>query len=225
MPVRVATLLALCSIAAALPTRAQNVTVDKRPPQVERKEFDRAHLPNPPPPLNPNEAAKCETVFHIDLTPRYTPADSRPRDDGAGVRVPVRIDSIRIQLRLETTIWLPKNAPPRIKSHEEGHRTIAETIYKDAPKQAQSAAQSLIGKTVEGQGTTREIAIHDALQKASQQLADTYLANTRDPSLRLQEIYDDLTDFSRNADPPPDKAIPLAFERYKEEQAKKKESP
>src|SRR5687767_1003081 len=144
-----------------LPTTAHaqsKVMVDKRPVQVERKTFDPDNLPNPPPPLRPGEIAECESLYKIDLTPRYTPGEAAPAADGGGVRVPVRIDSVRVQLRLVVTIWIPKNPEPRVKPHEEGHRAVAEYYYKDAHKHAQAAAQALIGQTVEGEGKTKELA-------------------------------------------------------------------
>jgi hypothetical protein len=212
-------LLLLCIAARPAGAQSRNVTIDKRPPEVTRKTFDPDKPPNPPPPLHENEIAACETVFHIDLTPRYTPGDSRP-NPGAGVRVLVRIDSVNVRLRFQSTIWIPKDAPPRVRPHEEAHRTIGETVYKDAHKHAQAAAQLILGKSFDGEGTTREIAIRDALQKAANPAGQAYMDNTKTPNARLQELFDEITDFGRSPDPPPEKAVGLAFERYKEEQKK-----
>lgn len=204
--------LALLAWAAA----AQEVQITKAPPKVERKTFDPADPPKPPPPLKHGEVAVCEYLFRIEVDLRFAAGPSSPAP-GGGVRASIRVHQIQARLFCPITIWVPKNADAHVKAHEEGHRAIVETFYKDAEKILRPMATRSTGRAFEGVGPDRDAAYRAAYEKAARDLCEAYVAAIKGPTDRTEAIYDRITDFSRKRDLPSEKAVTEALAMYKEE--------
>ncbi|HWE94099.1 MAG TPA: hypothetical protein VG269_09065 [Tepidisphaeraceae bacterium] len=204
----------------ALPGAAQaNVTIKRDPPTVEYKIFDPADPPADMPRLNQGESAVTYTVFGCAANARYSVID---RKAAAGQKVAtIELSGLQLTLRLQVVIYLPKNAPEKLKAHEEGHRRIAEQVYRErAETAAREVAADADHRKYEGEGGTAAAATKAAVQSAINPVAGGYLKLTADVSARVGEIYDDITAHGTNKIPE-DEAIKKAFEQYEKEQAEK----
>jgi hypothetical protein len=195
-----------------------SVTVKRQPPLIEHKTFDPSDPPKAMPHLNPGEAAVTESVFNCAVNTSYHVFEQK---DGSGeCRTIVKVDAVQVDLQLHVTIWLPAHAPAKLTAHEEGHRRIAERLYKDrAEKAARAAAGKADGRRFEGAGKTCEEAADAALGKADTELCQNYLNQTGGAAARIGDIYDDLTSHGTNLKLPEDEAIRQAFEQYEKESA------
>jgi hypothetical protein len=212
----------LASMAGARTARA-SVTIKRQPAVIEHKTFDPAHPPREMPRLNPGEAAVTESLFNCAVSTSYHATEQKGGDDGCSTTV--RVDAIQVDVQLKVTIWLPKQAPEKLKAHEEGHRRIAERIYKErAEKAARASASKTDGKRFSGKGKNCDEAVNAALGQADTQLCQSYLNQTGGAVGRLGDIYDQLTTHGTNLKLPEDEAIRQSFEQYdKETAAGKKE--
>jgi hypothetical protein len=205
----------------ATPAFAQVVSVTKAPLKPERKTFDPDNLPDPKPPLKHHEVAACEYSFKMEGS--IAPIPNAPKAGaGGGFAATIRVHRVQVKLSMPMTIWLPKNVDDHVKAHEEGHKQIAETFYKDADKTARQLANQMIGKAYEGKGATQQEALGDAVRVAYEELWVKYEAAVNTPCDRVQEIYDQITENSRNKDIPSPKAVQMALEQWKQEEKEKK---
>lgn len=104
-------------------------------------------------------------------------------------------------LQMRATIWLPKNATPKLTRHEEGHWQLALHYYEDAEAIAREIARELIGQTIKGRGPDPEAAAANALKEAAQVLGGKYLGKTDIPCGEAQEHYDRITAHGTNPVP------------------------
>jgi hypothetical protein len=173
------------------------VTVTRSDPVIERITFDPKNPPSDMPKLHPNEAAIARAAFSANTRVGGLVVERKPGE--SGFRATLRIDTVRINLDLHVTIWLPRNAVPKIVNHEEGHRKIAEYYYQNAEQIARQEAGKLIGQTVTGTGADYASAEDNALKDAREALNKRLLDLADAPSGKAQEYYDQITAHGTNA--------------------------
>src|SRR4051794_35341019 len=213
----------LCVLALFIIARpaAAEVKVERKPPGVERKTFDRANPPKEMPELHGGELAQtvsqydCVMGVSTEMTQRMLPKNH--------ALVTYSVRRVTASLSLKITIWLPEGATEKIKAHEEGHREIAERAYQNGEAPARKAAAKIDGRRV--------VADADSLDKAEQManakvkgLSDEFTKAYREalviPANRVQDIYDELTGHGTKKDPDEKRAIELAFQKEAEEAKK-----
>lgn len=207
-------LVAACILAA--PARAREgrdaaVTVDKAPPVVQRRTFDRRNPPPDMPPLDRRTPA-ITTIRYDSAATVGGPVVSRRRRGGEYV-VTRRIDSVRASLDATITVWVPPRSKQKWVDHEEGHRVIAERAYELADEIARHHAARLIGQTVTGTGPTAQAAARDALRRAGARFNEAYQDDAHGWSSRVGNRYDAITDHSQNQSVSVEDAIRQAFEQ------------
>jgi hypothetical protein len=187
---------------------------------VERKQFDPRNPPPEMPPLSARADAVTQSRFGCAASVQYTVVSRRPEGRGrrgvqrGGCTATARVDSMRVTLDLDVTIWVPTNARPKLVAHEEGHCVISDRVYHDAAAAAALAeAQKLIGRTVTARGDNCDAAADAAIKEANEQFCQAYLDATSGWSTRVGNRYDALTSHGKRSDPGVDEAIRLAFER------------
>lgn len=187
------------------------VTIDRKPPHVERRTFDPSHRPADMPPLQGGEAAVTESKFDCRVGIKYQVIGHKRSSEGCVTTLAVQ--SVQATLELEVIIWLPKGAKPKLTAHEEGHRRIAEQVYGEAQRIAQAVAGSLDGKTVTGQGDDCAAAEKKATDSSARQFCTEYLNRTSGIARHVGDTYDDLTAHGTRAEPAEDEAIRQAFKK------------
>lgn len=186
---------ALLSVAAAVlalpavPLLAQTgaVRVTREEPVVERTEFNRRRPPRDMPPLTPPESGVCKTTFELGANVTYS-AERLSR-----TRVRIYVDELDIVTRVRFDIFTLENAPPKLRAHEEAHRTIGEHFYADADTIALEIGRRLIGTTFEGRGDDAEAAQRDAFGQVIATIERDYMARVRIPSSAANERFDEIT--------------------------------
>jgi hypothetical protein len=206
---------ALLVLVVTVSAKADPVKVTATPATVENQSFDPA---KPPKQLEPGEDGLTECSFSCD--PHFTYHVVGQSQKAGSCMTTIKIDSIDVTIGLAVKIWLPNNAPKKLRDHEEGHRQICEEVYKGAEKAAREAGKALIGKTFEGTGDNCQKAEENALNAAVCAFCAAYGATTADAEGRIGDIYDDLTKHGTNGVSEKD-AIKDAFKKYQEEQKKK----
>jgi hypothetical protein len=203
-------LLALVTIlGTSARVAADEVKINRREPIVERKTFDPKKPPAEMPKLDPKEAAVTQSFFGAESR---VGGSVEQRKVGDEYHASVKVDTVEMTLTLRITIWLPKDAVPKLVNHEEGHRKISEHFYRDAEKIARKEAQGLLGRTIQGKGRDFEDAANNALQQAAQELGGRFLGQTDTPAGKAQDFYDEITAHGTNP-VKEDKAIADAIRR------------
>jgi hypothetical protein len=203
-------------LAAASPLALAQVRVEKKPPTVQTRYFDPKNKPADMPPLDGKEAAVTQSSFSISARMEAQVVDQEQLN-GQWV-TQSKVTGVTATLELDIVIWLPHGANAKLIAHEEGHRRISEMFYQDAEKHADTLARQWVGKTLRGQGPTRQEATQRAMRQVTEQLTDQYIKAIDGPSGRVQTIYDQLTDHGRNA-LDEDAAIHQAMKQAQEEKA------
>ena len=184
---------ALILLAALAPlARADDDTgikINKPEANVKVQAFDPAHPPKEMPPLRKDEAAVTESAFACAV---QLEVESKIVGDGA---IKTKIVALRMDLRLDVTEWVPRNASRKIRAHEDGHRAISEHFYQSAEKIAQDIARTYVGKNLD---VKSKDGIQAAIKKAATELCQEYLGAVEKPSQLAQEKYDEITDHGRN---------------------------
>src|SRR6476659_6239567 len=78
--------------APAATAPAEAVKVEKAEVVVEYKRFDPHNLPDPPPPLNPGEAAVCIYNFGVQVDSRYRYAAPPATPKGEAMKLEVQVE-------------------------------------------------------------------------------------------------------------------------------------
>jgi hypothetical protein len=175
----------LCAPAWAQSSSAVRVTQER--PVIRRVEFNPRRPPRDMPPLTPPEAGVCLTTFELSAGVTYS-AERIARN-----RARVYVDELDIVTRLRFDIYTVKDAPPKLRAHEEGHRAIGEHFYASAPQIAEQIGRRLIGATFEGEGPTEAAAQKDGFQKVVANIESEYMARVRVPSAAANERFDEIT--------------------------------
>lgn len=187
-------------IASLLPSacKAAPVLIEKKPPVVERRTFESGN-PNKEAPLKEGEDAITIWDFRFGVNVGYDEVYSRKEKDL--IKAVISVNRIRINLELPITIWVPSNINEKLENHENGHRQIAEEIYRGADQTALRQAEAVIGKFYDGFGKTKEDAIKDAQSKAAHELNRDYCRDTATYSRLVSDIYDRATKHGKNRKP------------------------
>ena len=163
------------------------VRVTREEPVIERIVFDPRRPPRGMPPLTPPESGVCKTTFELAASLRYS-AERLSRTTAR-----IYVDGLDIVTGLRFDIYTIENAPPKLRAHEEGHRTIGEHFYRDAATIAENIGRRLIGKTFDGSGAGEQAAQRNAFDKAVAQIEREYMARVRIPSAAANERFDEIT--------------------------------
>lgn len=193
-------------------TLLAQISVERTDPVIERKTFDPRQLPKDMPKLNPREAAVAQSFFGAESRVGGQVIETVKTESGH--RASLRVDMVRMTLRMRVTIWLPTNSNPKLQNHEEGHRKLAEEFYRDAEPIARKYAEALMGQIITGTGPTADAAADSALKTAAEALGGRYLAQTDLPCGKAQDYYDEITAHGTNA-VKEDTAIEQAIRRVK----------
>jgi hypothetical protein len=139
------------------------------------------------------------TVSDFSCTAKVTGTILTQSPRGRDVQATVRVDSVEIALQLKVHEWISQNAPRKMWSHEGGHRIIAEHFYAGADATAGNIGHEMIGREFFGTGIDANTAANAALTRAASDITRRYMAEVRDPSEQVQEIYDRITNHGTNA--------------------------
>jgi hypothetical protein len=126
------------------------VRVRREEPIIERTEFDPRRPPRDMPPLTPPESGVCKTTFELSANVTYS-AERLSRTTAR-----IYVDELDIVTRVRFDIFTVKGGPPKLRAHEEGHRTIGEHYYEGAATIAEDIGRRLIGATFDGTGADQE---------------------------------------------------------------------
>jgi hypothetical protein len=212
---RIYSALLIFIIAAPATPAADAVKINRHAPAIDHRKFNRDHPPKELPALEGDEAAVTRSILGIESQFSF---DVLPAERGSGPAThKIKVAAVTADLSLSITIWLPDDAAKVIIDHEEGHRQISESFYKDSEKIARSIADKYIGQTYSAEGDDAEAAIRKALDKVQNEFLQKYMAQTQVVSARANEIFDQLTDHGRNEKITVQDAIKKSIERAKKE--------
>jgi hypothetical protein len=169
--------------------RAQRspVRVEREAPVVARIEFDPRRPPPDMPELTPLESGVCKTTFELSASVTY----SAERLSRTAARI--YVDELDIVTRVRFDIFTVKNAPPKLRAHEEAHRAIGEHYYQDAAQIAAEIGRRLIGQTFDGMGEDQDAAQQNGFGKVVAEIERAYMARVRIPSASANERFDEIT--------------------------------
>jgi hypothetical protein len=184
-------LFAFAATVAAAPFHAHAqrspVTVTREDPIISRTEFDPRRPPRHMPELKPPESGVCKTTFELAASVNYS-AERLSRTTAR-----IYVDELDIVTRLNFEIFTVKDGGPKLRAHEEAHRTIGEHYYEDSARIAEEIGKRLIGQTFDGSGVDQESAQQDAFNQVVAEIERAYMARVRIPSAAANERFDDIT--------------------------------
>ena len=163
------------------------VRVSSEAAVITRTQFDPGRPPPDMPPLTPPESGVCKTTFELSAGVTY----SAERLASGTARI--YVDGLEIVTKLNIDIYTVRNAPLKLRAHEEGHRAIAEHYYERSATIAEDIGRRLIGKTYDGSGADDAAAQRDAFSKVIAEIERSYMARVRVPSAAANERFDELT--------------------------------
>lgn len=164
--------------------------IDKQPVRFVNRTFDPANPPPEMPPMTAGEAAVCDSNFvaSANVSGNTHETDATHAD--------VTVTQVKIILQLNIIIWTPAEVSPRVMEHENGHRQISEHYYENADKVAEQIGASYLGRQVEVSGADLKGETGKQLQQMAAEITAEYGKELNpDPA---QELYDTITDHSRN---------------------------
>lgn len=211
-------LFAFAPLLAVTHSAAAQVKVAKAPAVVEKKTFDPKNRPPDTPAARGNEEGVVDAKFVVTTQPGFTPGTTKQGSDGKWT-ANVRTQQMGMQLTLKIHVWSPEGMSDQAKAHLDGHRQIVEDVYKTAEKVAAKLGQTYVGRGSKGTGDSTQAAQKDALKTLMESLASEYMAATEKRADRVQEIYDELTDFGAKAAPSVADAIKQATAQQAKEEA------
>ena len=171
-------------------------TITKQQVNFVNRTFDPENPPADMPPLSPGEAAVCDSNF---LSVADVGGDAHPTDDSHEI---VTVNSVRVNLQLNITIWVPINASDRLIEHEQGHREISEHFYETADKLAAQIAATYLGKKFSVSGSDPHAELDKSLRQMAGEITQEYNKQL-DPN-PTQLRYDAITNHSLNDIPSKD---------------------
>ena len=172
------------------PAEKAPVKIIKDPAAVATRTFDPSAPPADMPPLRPFEIAVCDSDFVSNAS-----VSGESRKDGP-THVTITVKHVTVTLDLRVTIWLPLRATEHVVEHEDGHRQISEYYYQSADKIANQIADRYIGRQIDVSGSDLNAASSEALQQLAAEITAEY--NKELNPGPTQELYDTITDHSRN---------------------------
>jgi len=166
------------------------VHIDKRPIAFTQSTFDPAAPPADMPSLQSWETAECESNF---LSTARVGGQAQRSDATHAI---VTITKVEATLLLKIVIWVPKDATQHVVEHEQGHRQISESYYRDADKLAERIAATYLGKQVPINGENLDREFSKLLEQMGTQFTEEYNKALNPGPTQL--LYDTITDHSRN---------------------------
>ncbi|MBX9953175.1 MAG: hypothetical protein K2Y39_28635 [Candidatus Obscuribacterales bacterium] len=178
------------------------VTIDKKKFETKSKELA----------ASDHDIAQTDWLFSIEPEIDFAVKDEKKQKDGFHIWIQVTGVKLKLGLPIKTTI--ADDAPKYVVEHEKGHVKICTRIYKDARAFAQASAQAVLGKTVEGFGSDKKLALSNALQMIGQDIAAPYRVSTVAFADAVSSNYDQLCE-KEDRKELVDKTIEEAFEAVK----------
>jgi hypothetical protein len=178
---------------------AQPLQIDSTPLTRSVHLYDPSAPPQQMPPPEPDEAGVTVSEFSCTAVVDGRVISQNPSRDGSAMEAAVRIDSIHITIGLKITEWVSSRSGLKILAHEDGHAMISEHFYAGADEIAESIGHEFVGREFAGSGADGASAASDALNVAARQIAQQYMQQVRDPSQRVQEAYDQITQHGTNS--------------------------
>lgn len=166
---------------------AEGIAIHVQAPAVSRKVFDPKNPPPEMPKLKPTEVGTC--VYAFGCTTDMDISGSRSS--------PAHVSGIGITTTLKITIWTPREGPPRILAHEEGHRMICEMYYAQAEAIAQHLAQREMNRALKYSMADKAAAEQELNAIQNKVIAD-FMAETARRCDVAEANYDEITQHSRN---------------------------
>jgi hypothetical protein len=148
------------------------------------------------PALQPPEAAVTVSAFACAAQMSVRIIDEQRRDGAC--HATARIETVRITIGLDVTVWLPNGATPKIKAHEDAHRKISDHYFKLGEATARRFAEPYIGKTIEGSADDCASAVDEAIKAAIREFGGKYMAEIEANAGEAQANFDQITDHGRN---------------------------
>jgi hypothetical protein len=179
-----------CGTSTSQLTERPRPVITKQPVTFAQRTFDPASPPPDMPPLTPGEAAACDSNFVSNAT---VAGKTRKIDS---THATVTIARIKVLLQLSIVIWVPVDVTPHILEHELGHRQLSEHFYQTADQLAERIAAGYIGKRFDISGADLDIESNKALQQVAADITAEY--NQQLNPGPAQNLYDQITDHSRN---------------------------
>jgi hypothetical protein len=210
------------SLATLLPAMAgwSSIKVTHKQVEVEHKSFEKS---NPPKELTGEQKEGAVTISEFDLKLGFglVPGEKTPQVNGK-CRETLVVQAVNLTIGLKITVWLPDDAPDKLKAHEEGHVQMAEKIYAEQADKAARAAGALVDgrRLVAEADNCADIdkAVDQTIDQANKKVYQAYLSKTADLNARAGEIYDDITHHGTRLDIDEKTAAAQAFAREAEEE-------
>lgn len=197
---RIAILTAAAVLLLAAAGRAV-VKVEQSPVSIETKTYDPKDPPKNVRGLGEHEAGLALSEFGCKIGLSISPGNPRPQRNGKCQEALV-VQAVKISVDLKVTVWLPDNANDKLKAHEQGHRQMAETLYKERAEKAAKAAGALVdGKrfVADADGCDQiDKAVEQTIGEINKKVYESYLSQTADASARAGDFYDQITAHGRN---------------------------
>ena len=169
------------------------VRVTREDPVIVRTEFGPGRPPADMPPLTPPESGVCRTTFELDAGVTFS------AEALSATAARIYVDELDIVTRARFDIFTAKDAPPKLRAHEEAHRALGEHYYAGAAGIAERIGRRLIGTAFEGRGADVEAAQRDAFAKVVAEIERAYMARVRTPSAAANERFDAITNHGLEA--------------------------
>jgi hypothetical protein len=190
----------LFTAAGALAQRA-GVHVRHERPEIHRIEFDPAAPPTGMPKLTPPESGVCNTTFELETGVSYS------AEPLTGDQVRITVVELELTTRVTIDVYTVKDAPQKLRDHEEAHRKIGEYYYRNAAAAAAEIGRGLIGESFDGTGPSEDAAQRSAVDKVLTAIEKDYMARTRDRSAAANVRFDRITNHGLE---PIDEALAIA---------------
>lgn len=126
--------------------------------------------------------------------------------------VRLKIKNVKMILSAPILVWLPKSPAPNVVAHEKGHQDICVKVYSESEPVAHKAAQSVVGRSFEAEGDSREEACKKSLLQAQSVVCSIYHQDVSDYASSISEIYDALDESEKGE---AQELVRRAFNNYK----------
>ena len=170
----------------------KQVVINKAESVLVVKRFDPK---NPPKDVSPTFHGVTKWEFECPCKVKFDVVEKVNEGGGSFVRIKVR--SLKADLSLPMTMWMPDNPPKGLKAHENGHVRICKTVYEDADLVAKEIAQSIIGKEYSGNGKDMEAACTFASGIAAIDFSNAFEVKVAKKAQVISEIYDYICQFNK----------------------------
>lgn len=188
LPCAIASVVAVLAICACnKKTEPVEITVDPPKVQINKKKIENYKADAP---ASDHEMAQTDWLFSIAPEVLFSVKDEKKQKDG--FHIWIEVTGIQLKLGLPITTTISEEAPKYVVDHENGHVKICTRIYENARSIAEKAAQDVVGKTFEGFGADKKLALSNALQMVAQDVAAPYRVGTVGFADVVSSNYDQL---------------------------------